>query len=31
MSALLTGIVPVFAMIALGWGLKKRDFLTDDR
>lgn len=30
MSALLTGIVPVFAMIALGWGLKKRDFLTDD-
>ncbi|MDP3800579.1 AEC family transporter [Brevundimonas sp.] len=30
MSALLTGVVPVFAMIALGWGLKKRDFLTDD-
>jgi malonate transporter len=30
MSALLTGIVPVFAMIALGWGLKKRDFLSDD-
>ena len=30
MNALLTGIVPVFAMIALGWGLKKRTFLTDD-
>ena len=30
MSALLTGIVPVFAMIALGWGLKKRDFLSDN-
>lgn len=30
MSALLTGIVPVFAMIALGWALKKRDFLSDD-
>ena len=30
MSALLTGIVPVFAMIALGWGLKKRAFLDDD-
>ncbi|MDI1326302.1 MAG: AEC family transporter [Brevundimonas sp.] len=30
MSGLLTGIVPVFAMIALGWGLKKRDFLADD-
>jgi predicted permease len=29
-SALLTGIVPVFAMIALGWGLKKRAFLDDD-
>ena len=30
MSALLTGIVPVFAMIALGWGLKMRSFLADD-
>lgn len=30
MSALLTGIVPVFAMIALGWGLKWRSFLNDD-
>lgn len=30
MSALLTGVVPVFAMIALGWGLKQRRFLTDD-
>lgn len=30
MSGLLTGIVPVFAMIALGWGLKVRAFLTDD-
>ncbi|MBU1540966.1 MAG: AEC family transporter [Alphaproteobacteria bacterium] len=30
MNALLTGIVPVFAMIALGWGLKKRAFLADD-
>ncbi|MDP2117572.1 MAG: AEC family transporter [Brevundimonas sp.] len=30
MSALLTGVVPVFAMIALGWGLKWRNFLTDD-
>ena len=30
MSALLTGIVPVFAMIALGWGLKQRTFLSDD-
>jgi malonate transporter len=30
MSGLLTGIVPVFAMIALGWGLKKRSFLADD-
>jgi len=30
MSALLTGVVPVFAMIALGWGLKWRAFLTDD-
>ena len=30
MSALLTGVVPVFAMIALGWGLKWRGFLTDD-
>jgi malonate transporter and related proteins len=29
-SALLTGVVPVFAMIALGWGLKWRAFLTDD-
>jgi malonate transporter and related proteins len=29
-SALLTGIVPVFAMIALGWGLKRRAFLEDD-
>jgi malonate transporter and related proteins len=29
-NALLTGIVPVFAMIALGWGLKKRDVLSDD-
>ena len=30
MNALLTGIVPVFAMIALGWGLKWRSFLDDD-
>lgn len=30
MSALLTGIVPVFAMIALGWGLKMLRFLPDD-
>ncbi|MDP3369657.1 MAG: AEC family transporter [Brevundimonas sp.] len=30
MSALLTGVVPVFAMIALGWGLKWRAFLSDD-
>lgn len=30
MNALLTGVVPVFAMIALGWGLKKRAFLDDD-
>ena len=30
MTALLTGIVPVFAMIALGWGLKWRTFLNDD-
>jgi predicted permease len=30
MTALLTGIVPVFAMIALGWGLKWRTFLDDD-
>jgi hypothetical protein len=30
MTALLTGIVPVFAMIALGWTLKWRAFLSDD-
>lgn len=30
MTALLTGVVPVFAMIALGWGLKWRAFLNDD-
>ena len=30
MSGLLTGIVPVFAMIALGWGLKQVRFLVDD-
>lgn len=30
MNALLTGVVPVFAMIALGWGLKWRAFLDDD-
>ncbi len=30
MSALLSGVVPVFAMIALGWGLKARNFLHDD-
>ena len=30
MTALLTGVVPVFAMIALGWGLKWRAFLDDD-
>lgn len=30
MSALLTGIVPVFAMIALGWGLRQAHFLADD-
>jgi predicted permease len=30
MSALLTGVVPVFAMIALGWGLTARSFLPDD-
>jgi malonate transporter len=29
-SGLLTGIVPVFAMIALGWGLKQLRFLADD-
>ncbi len=30
MSGLLAGIVPVFAMIALGWGLKVRGLLADD-
>ena len=30
MTGLLAGIVPVFAMIALGWGLKMRSFLADD-
>lgn len=30
MTALLAGIVPVFAMIALGWGLKVRGLLADD-
>ena len=30
MSGLLAGIVPVFAMIALGWGLKQVRFLADD-
>ena len=30
MSGLLAGVVPVFAMIALGWGLRKRGFLADD-
>lgn len=30
MDALLLGVVPVFAMIALGWSLKARDFLADD-
>jgi predicted permease len=30
MNGLLAGIVPVFAMIALGWGLKVRGFLSDD-
>lgn len=30
MNALLTGILPVFAMIALGWGLKARNFLSED-
>ena len=30
MTGLLAGIVPVFAMIALGWGLKMRSFLSDD-
>ncbi len=30
MSGLLTGIVPVFAMIALGWGLRQVRFLADD-
>jgi len=29
-NGLLTGIVPVFAMIALGWGLKQVRFLADD-
>jgi predicted permease len=29
-SGLLTGIVPVFAMIALGWGLRQARFLADD-
>lgn len=29
MSALLAGIVPVFALIALGYGLRKSDFLPD--
>ena len=30
MSGLLAGIVPVFAMIALGWGLRVRGLLADD-
>ncbi|MGV9005380.1 MAG: AEC family transporter [Brevundimonas sp.] len=30
MTGLLSGIVPVFFMIALGWGLKMRSVLTDD-
>lgn len=30
MTALLTGILPVFAMIALGWVLKVRGFLAED-
>ncbi len=30
MSGLLAGIVPVFAMIALGWTLKVRGLLSDD-
>ena len=30
MSGLLTGIVPVFAMIALGWTLKVRGLLADE-
>jgi hypothetical protein len=30
MTGLLTGIVPVFAMIALGWALKVRGLLADD-
>lgn len=30
MSGLLAGIVPVFAMLALGWGLKVRGLLADD-
>ena len=30
MNGLLAGIVPVFAMIALGWGLKVRGLLADD-
>ncbi|SFS44457.1 AEC family transporter [Brevundimonas viscosa] len=30
MNGLLAGIVPVFAMIALGWGLKQVRFLADD-
>ena len=30
MTGLLAGIVPVFAMIALGWGLKVRHLLADD-
>ncbi|MBU1383962.1 MAG: AEC family transporter [Alphaproteobacteria bacterium] len=30
MTGLLAGIVPVFAMIALGWGLKVRGLLADD-
>jgi malonate transporter len=29
-TGLLSGIVPVFFMIALGWGLKMRSVLTDD-
>lgn len=30
MNGLLAGIVPVFAMIALGWGLKVRGLLADE-
>jgi malonate transporter and related proteins len=30
MSAILLGVLPVFAVIALGWGLKASKFITED-